>query len=374
MDIQSATQSYESWLARFCALNQDDLAYKHEQLANPASAFPFFRGTYYRWLQHWPVVCPHLQDTPRILAVGDLHVENFGSWRDSDGRLVWGVNDFDEAAEAPYVNDLVRLTASVRFARQAGVFDLKIPRAAAAVLKGYRDNLAAGGLPFVLEERHPELRAMAMAVERDPVRFWKKMTRLLANPEASPPEDVCAALRDDMLIPGVTCAFRFRPKVGMGSLGKPRFVALADCQGGWVAREAKVVTPPASTWVRYAEKNENLDKPGSRMAECVANAVRCPDPFYRPGPRWIIRRLAPRCSRIELTQLGSVKDQLLLLESMGAEIANIHLGTPHAARTILADLDHRPAGWLETAARDMAKALEADWTEWKGTTGKNARP
>ena len=47
-----------------------------------------------------------------MLAVGDLHVENFGTWRDADGRLCWGINDFDEADRLPYTNDLVRLAAS----------------------------------------------------------------------------------------------------------------------------------------------------------------------------------------------------------------------------------------------------------------------
>ena len=52
----------------------------------------------------------------RVLAVGDIHLENFGTWRDADGRLVWGVNDFDEAAQMPYVLDLVRLAASALLA------------------------------------------------------------------------------------------------------------------------------------------------------------------------------------------------------------------------------------------------------------------
>ena len=51
-----------------------------------------------------------------VLSVGDLHLENFGTWRDADGRLVWGVNDFDEAAVMPYVLDLVRLVTSIQLA------------------------------------------------------------------------------------------------------------------------------------------------------------------------------------------------------------------------------------------------------------------
>src|SRR5262245_60050822 len=113
MDIAAATENYEAWLARLFPLHDDDLAAKHAGMADPDDPFPFLRGTYYRWAQQWPAVCGDLNGAPRVLAVGDLHVENFGTWRDSDGRLVWGVNDFDEADDLPYTQDLVRLAASV---------------------------------------------------------------------------------------------------------------------------------------------------------------------------------------------------------------------------------------------------------------------
>ena len=57
-----------------------------------------------------------LARAPRALAVGDLHVENFGTWRDVEGRLIWGINDFDEAWRLPYTNDLVRLATSALLA------------------------------------------------------------------------------------------------------------------------------------------------------------------------------------------------------------------------------------------------------------------
>ncbi len=41
---------------------------------------------------------------PQIVAVGDLHVGSFGTWRDGEGRLCWGVDDFDEAYPLPYTN------------------------------------------------------------------------------------------------------------------------------------------------------------------------------------------------------------------------------------------------------------------------------
>src|SRR5258708_38073792 len=81
----------------------------------------FLRATYFRWTRKIGTLCPELMDAPQVLSVGDLHLENFGTWRDADGRLVWVVNDFDEAAVMPYPLDLVRLAASIRRAPDLAV-------------------------------------------------------------------------------------------------------------------------------------------------------------------------------------------------------------------------------------------------------------
>ena len=44
---------------------------------------------------------------------GDLHAENFGTYLDSDGRLVFDVNDFDEAYIGHFTWDLQRFAASL---------------------------------------------------------------------------------------------------------------------------------------------------------------------------------------------------------------------------------------------------------------------
>jgi uncharacterized protein (DUF2252 family) len=61
----------------------------------------FLRGTFYRWTQLFPEVCPDLGKAPPVLSVGDLHIASFGTWRDGFGRLIWGVDDFDEAYPLP---------------------------------------------------------------------------------------------------------------------------------------------------------------------------------------------------------------------------------------------------------------------------------
>ena len=361
MDLRTATAAYEAWLAGFGPLFPSDLAHKREAMADPDDPFPFFRGTYYRWPHHWRAHAGDaLAAAPRVLAVGDLHVENFGIWRDRDGRLCWGVNDFDEADELPCASDLVRLAASVRLARADGGLDVSMKAACAAILAGYREGVGGKGDPFVLEERHHELRALAYDGD-PPDKFWRKLGKAFEKdwPADVPPlpKKARAALTEDL--PAARPEYRPRLETGMGSLGKPRYMARVQAAGGWLAREAKRVTPPATAW------DAGSDAP-SRMAAVVAAAVRNPDPFYRPGPEWVTRRLGPKAMRIELGQLVSADDLDTVLHAMGAETANVHLGTPGAAKDIRRHLDALPADWLRGAAKVLADAVEGDWKEWRG--------
>ena len=158
MNIRKATANYEAWLRQHLRLLPEDLALKHERMR--AELFPFMRGTYYRWAQVWAEVCGEAAKAPVVLAVGDLHVENFGTWRDIEGRLVWGVNDFDEAYNLPYSVDLVRLAASAHIAIREARLEIGARDACNAILGGYKKCLRMGGRPVVLAEEHPWLRAM----------------------------------------------------------------------------------------------------------------------------------------------------------------------------------------------------------------------
>src|SRR5664279_2158723 len=154
MRFEKSTQAYERWLRRHIAVVDEDLDLKHTRMAE--GVFSFFRATFYRWAETWADLCPELAAAPTVLAVADLHVENFGTWRDADGRLIWGVNDFDEAYPLPYTNDLLRLASSAQLASAQLAISPK--DACAAILAGYTAALECGGEPCVLEERHPWLR------------------------------------------------------------------------------------------------------------------------------------------------------------------------------------------------------------------------
>ncbi len=350
MKIAKATARYEAWLGRHLKIVEQDLQFKHEQMRT--AAFPFMRATYYRWAQIWKEVCPEAATAPNVLAVGDLHVENFGTWRDVEGRLIWGINDFDEAWSMPYTNDLIRLATSALLARM--LCDPK--EGIAAILRGYLEALEAGGRPFALAEHHASLRVMAVARLHEPERFWEKL-HALEEVQDEPPAGALKAI--GRLMPERGLHWHVVHRVaGLGSLGRQRYVALAEWRGGSVAREAKALAPSACVWAEAGEGSAPI-----HYQEILDCAVRCRDPFVHLQRRWIVRRLAPDCSRIELSALPKERDEMRLLQAMGWETANIHLGSVKA-RVLQNDLKKRPRGWLQSAARRMEKAVLADFEDY----------
>ena len=97
----------------------------------------------------------------------------------------------------------------------------------------------------------------------------------------------------------------------------------------------------------------------------MKRAIRCPDPFIEVRKGWVVRRLAPYCSRIELAVLPRQRDELKLLSSMAYETGNIHLGTRNAHKPILRHLARAKTGWLLAAAQAMVKQTAQDWREWR---------
>jgi hypothetical protein len=355
MDVRESTRGYETWLARTVPLVRVDLDRKHRLMA--ADPFSFLRATFYRWAQLWPEICGELCDAPAVLALGDLHVENFGTWRDAEGRLIWGVNDFDETATLPYTQDLVRLGTSALLAIEQARLALSAPRACASIIEGYTESLRTGGDCAVLAERYRWLRDLAVARLKDQRPFWQHL-RSLRAPTGRTPARVRQLLQR-ALPAGATDVRTVHRQAGLGSLGRLRLVALARWHGAMVAREAKPLAPSAWLWAQ----GTRLRPP--RYAEIIGRALRVPDPCLTVHGEWLIRRLAPDCSRIELPSLPRGQDEDRLLWMMGWETANMHLGSPEQRRRILADLRKRTGRWLSRAAGRMAQAVERDWRKWR---------
>jgi len=356
LGIRAATVAYERWMSSKIDIVRSDLRLKHERIRE--GPFVFLRGTFYRWAAQFPVVCARDADAPRVMAVGDLHVENFGTWRDGEGRLIWGINDLDEAATLPYTNDLVRLATSAVLASRNRHLDLRPRDACESILEGYWAARQRGGEPVVLAERRRWLRLVATNDLRDPQIFWDRMLQLPVARRVPP--SAARVLRRACPEDHASMTIRTRT-AGVGSLGRPRFVALARSGGGWVAREAKALLPSAAAPSRPADPPIAID--------IASRGVRALDPFWAVSDGWIVRRLAPDCSRIELADLPQERDEQRLLRMMGWETANLHLASRTARGAVGRHLRSQRSRWLERAADEMQAATVSDWKEWRKAHG-----
>jgi hypothetical protein len=344
--IAQATGDYERWLGERVPLVHGDLERKHARMRE--SPFLFLRATYYRWARRFPELLPDLVSRVPVPSVGDLHFDNFGTWRDAEGRLVWGVNVFDEAGALPYTNDLVRLATSVLLTRADGRVTLDPSTICATVLHGYRIGLTGIAQPTIVDE-HRWLGRLIRTQAPKPKPWWRALDRLSEASELPPEAELALAL----VSPGPDWSYQLHARIaGVGSLGRRRLLARGHWEGGPVARELKQAGAQASDWLGVP--------PGTQP-----RAPRSADPLCRERDGWLARRLAPDCLKLELASLDRRRDERRLLTLIGAETARIHAAGTCQSQAIQADLDTRPSDWLEHAADRMERDTRDDWHAWR---------
>ncbi len=82
---------------------------------------------------------------PQLFICGDLHLENFGTYKGVDRQVYFGINDFDEGRYAPLTRDITRLAVSVLLVGKMLGLE-KADRAAitTSLLSSYRQTLLTG--------------------------------------------------------------------------------------------------------------------------------------------------------------------------------------------------------------------------------------
>jgi uncharacterized protein (DUF2252 family) len=353
--FKKSQDEYEHWLSgQLDEVWKKDLDEKHEKMSE--SAFVFLRATYWRWAETILTICEDLAHAPMVIGIGDIHLENYGVWRDREGRLVWGINDLDEAADMPYAVDVVRLTASALLSRPAKRRARKA--IGAEILAGYRGGLAAPR-PFTIDEDHLWLRRLFVVSEPERRRFWKKMDKLRKDSRIA--DRYRKPLEGRVPEEGLAYDKFARRTAGTGSLGRPRWVGLGNWRGGRFVREAKAIVP--SAWSLAHRQPRAHARPGALLA---AGRFRAPDPWYQMHRTVVVRRLSPNARKIEVKNHPDDLADPAMLRAMGYELANVHLGTADVSKAIRNDLDHRGNKWLIRAAETAAEFVSADFKEWRG--------
>lgn len=171
-------------------LAADPAAFRVKFRKMAASAFAFYRGTaclFYHDLDAENAARgggkiysgPYLDErTSRVWIHGDLHAENFGTYMDANGRLIFNVNDFDEAYVGPFTWDLKRFAASIALIGYAkALSDEQISELVRIYAGAYRERVHALATGAKSDEVPPFTLDTAQGSLLDALRDARALTR-----------------------------------------------------------------------------------------------------------------------------------------------------------------------------------------------------
>lgn len=302
------------------------LALKYAAMAQ--DPFAFLRGSchlFYARLSRQR----RLAAAPTVWACGDLHLQNFGSYRGDRGLTYFDINDFDEAVLAPAAWELVRLCTSALVAGHQ--FGLPPNRCSALVddlLDSYAEALAAGKAQWIERERAagPVRELLDKVATRDRRHFLDGRTRfdkrgqrhLLVDGRHALPllpgqregvERLVARLQRDSATPGFFDLLDVARRVaGTGSLGVRRYVLLVRGKGSPDHNELLDLKESGpSALAPFLPGQPAWKSDAQRVATLQYRLQAVSAAFLRPvkleGRSFLLRALQPREDRVALEPL-----------------------------------------------------------------------
>jgi len=317
MDVVRRIQSFNS--------HRDPEGLRLKYRAMRVSPFAFMRGSchlFYDRLPHGGIFA----SAPRVWSCGDLHLENFGSFK-ADNRLVYfDINDFDEAALAPLTWDLVRMLTSLRVAADGvTIRSSEADGICEQFVESYASALRLGKAYWVERETAEGLvRSLLEGLRtRRRVDFLKTRTRAKGNlrqlrvdgSKALPPTEqqrgavteFMAAFAATQPLPAFYKVLDVARRVaGTGSLGVDRFVILVEGKGsldGNYLLDLKQALPSVlasrapsqqPTWRTEAHRVVTLQ----RRLQAVSPAFL--QPVFMATTPYVLRALQPSEDRVHL--------------------------------------------------------------------------
>lgn len=368
----------------------DRLGLKYRNMR--ASPFVFLRGTCHLFHRRLPADAL-FDEAPPVWSCGDLHLQNFGSYKGDNGLVYFDLNDFDEALLAPASLDLVRFLCSVLVAAPDLGLGKKDARAmGGAFLDAYLDNLVSGRASWVERDTAEGLVHSLLAGLHGRLRpaFLDGRTTLkgkhrrlrLDNGKALP---VTEAQRERVtaLIAGFAAQHAdpdffevldvARRIAGNGSLGVDRYVILVRGKGSPDGNELLDLKEalPSAVLPRVATAQPAWRAEAERVVAIQRRMQAVPMAFLEPlrfrKRSYMLRALQPSEDRVNLDVARSGEGAVArVLACMGAIVASAQLRSGGRDGSAIADAligyarEVRRKDLLG-AAQDCAVQLRQDW-------------
>ncbi len=330
-------------------LSPSKVARKYEYLTE--NEFRFFRGT--NNLFYEDLSKASLPASPATWICGDLHLENFGSYK-GDNRLVYfDVNDFDEGILAPVSWELARFITSILVGFNAlHVTDKEAETAAAQFLSKYAAVIKEGN-PKHIETRTAKgiiKKFLSKVEDRTPEQLFEKRTCIKKGKLLLGHHHKKQLIIDKQLKHELCRAFttwmestnqppndykvldaRFR-LAGTGSIGIHRYVFLIEKKkdaGKHMLIDMKetvasslndFVTIPQPEWKSQAERVIYIQKVLQNVAPAQLSEM------HFQGADYVMQELQPAKDRINFKMIEDDFDNLCcVIEDMAVLTASAHL-------------------------------------------------
>jgi uncharacterized protein (DUF2252 family) len=356
------------------------------------SPFAFLRGSchlFYRRLPRGGV----FRDAPTVWACGDLHLENFGSYKGDNRLTYFDVNDFDESALSPSSWDLVRFLTSVNVAAASmAISSANAQRLCRGFVDAYGTALSTGKAYWIERDTASGLvrRLLDDLRNRERADFIAGRTvvkgkRRLLRTDGKKALPASTAQRERVVEfmrgfakhepePGFYRVLDVARRIaGTGSLGVDRYVILIEGKGspdGNYLLDLKQ-TLPSSLLPRLRTAQPAWPSEADRVVAVQRRAQAMPVAFLRSvsfrGAPYVLRALQPSEDRIRLDQTGGDMKQLEpLIATMARMVAWAQLRSAGRDGSAIADelMDFgRRKKWkapLLAAAQDCAVQVRKD--------------
>jgi uncharacterized protein (DUF2252 family) len=332
-------------------------------------------------------------DAPITYVCGDLHLENFGSFKGDNGLVYFDLNDFDDALVAPLTVDVVRMLSSVLVAAgQLGLSEAGAMRACEAMLSTYAAVLQTGkprwleratavGMVATLLRRVKGRKRGALLAELTTVRKGKR--RLVCNSRHALPADKPVRERARAILAAYSKQGHHghrlalddaaRRVAGIGSLGLERYMVLARDELSGMQRLVDIKRAAPSPWQDLPSLSLPPWGSDARRVAAVQQVMQAASPALLSAvdmgkASYLVKSLQPTADRVDLAHCSNFAALRELLGTMAHAAAWAHLrGCGHQAADRIEQLQAFAGGtrWRTGVLRLARHGCAVSVAQWK---------